>query len=170
MSNTLPAMLGRSATISPCKLYRYTLARWWVEHPKRVALWVMLNPSTADDEIDDRTIGRCIGFSKSWGLDGLIVGNLYALRSTDPKALASAADPVGPGNDKALYDAATLADVIVCGWGSCGFVSDERVREVLRIIGKPVHCLGVTASGMPAHPLYLPGDTLLREYNEFEGS
>lgn len=47
----------------------------------------MLNPSTADAEIDDPTITRCIGFAKSWGFGGLMVGNLWAYRATDPKEL-----------------------------------------------------------------------------------
>ena len=47
----------------------------------------MLNPSTADADHDDRTIGRCISFAKREGCGGLIVGNLFQLRATDPDEL-----------------------------------------------------------------------------------
>lgn len=61
---------------------------------------VMLNPSTADATHDDPTIRRCIGFAKTARAEGLRVVNFFALRSTDPDALANADDPVGPMNDE----------------------------------------------------------------------
>ena len=62
--------------------YRYTLRRSWPSGDGRRICWIMLNPSTADEPINDRTITRCIGFTSRWGHSGLVVINLYALRST----------------------------------------------------------------------------------------
>jgi len=36
----------------------------------------MLNPSTADETDDDRTIGRCVAFAQTWGAGGIVVCNL----------------------------------------------------------------------------------------------
>jgi hypothetical protein len=37
----------------------------------------MLNPSTADAEVEDPTIRRCIGYSHAWGFAGIVVINLF---------------------------------------------------------------------------------------------
>lgn len=169
---TVPAPLIRregpdgSAAFSPCERYRYALNRRWREGLP-VAVWVMLNPSTADHEQLDPTIRRCVGFSKSWGCSGLIVVNAYALRSTDPKGLWREGDPVGPHNDLVLRKmAAHAADgaKVIAAWGAN--IKPDREREVydlLRAHG-PVYCLGTTKAGHPKHPLYLRADTELREF------
>jgi hypothetical protein len=72
----------RTALFSPCGRFRYRLGRRWAEGPT-VAL-VLLNLSTADDEVDDPTIRRCIDFARRWGYGGLEVVNLYAHVATDP--------------------------------------------------------------------------------------
>jgi hypothetical protein len=79
------AEIERTATISDCGRYRYTLGRTWSDEPP--VLFVMLNPSTADADVDDNTISKCIGFAKRWGHGGITVVNLYAWRATNPKEL-----------------------------------------------------------------------------------
>lgn len=150
-----------SAIISNCGTYRYVLTRpSEVEHPERgTALFVMLNPSTADASLDDPTIRRCRGFAKSWGCAGLTVANLYALRSTDPSALWDHHNPVGPDNDQYLRSLAMERGDIVCAWG--GNARQDRVVEVARIFmdaGARLWCLGITKDGYPRHPLYVRGD------------
>lgn len=78
--------MERAAEFSGCGRYRYSLRRRWADGGPP-ACWIMLNPSTADAEKDAPTIRRCIGFSKAWGHNALVVVNLFALRSTDPTAL-----------------------------------------------------------------------------------
>lgn len=77
--------------------YRYKLWRVTGAPGTSVALFVMLNPSTADATDDDPTIRRCIRFARDWGHARLLVANLYALRATDPRALSRHPDPVGIG-------------------------------------------------------------------------
>ena len=60
------------ALLSPCGCYRYALWRRWEPGPQ--VLFIMLNPSTADELTDDPTIRRCIGFARSWGFGSLAVG------------------------------------------------------------------------------------------------
>ena len=87
-----------NAKISECGNYRYWLTRESeLEHPGRgTALFIMLNPSTADASEDDPTIRRCRGFAKSWECAGLTVANLYALRSTNPKTAMGCKRPCWP--------------------------------------------------------------------------
>ncbi|MEI9428700.1 DUF1643 domain-containing protein [Mesorhizobium sp. Cs1299R1N3] len=148
------------ATFSPCRVWRYRLARRWAKGLS--AAFILLNPSTADETNDDPTIRRCIAYAKRWGYGGLVLGNIFALRSTDPKGLYSHADPVGPDNDAALGSIAKEADRIVCGWGTHG-VFQNRSEAVLRIIreaGAEPLALKLTAAGHPGHPLYLRQDLL----------
>ncbi|MBL0394156.1 DUF1643 domain-containing protein [Ramlibacter monticola] len=51
-----------SADFSPCRRYRYALRRIWAPG-KPSAMFVGLNPSTADEVDDDNTVTRCIGFA-----------------------------------------------------------------------------------------------------------
>lgn len=150
-----------TATISHCGQYRYTLSREGDALAYRnPALFIMLNPSTADAEQDDRTIGRCRAFAKTWGCDGIVVVNLYAYRATKPVELWKVADPVGPDNDQYIIEALATAEIVVCAWG--GNARADRVKEVWELIRhhrpfKPL-CLGVNSDGSPGHPLYIKGD------------
>ncbi|MBX9718002.1 MAG: DUF1643 domain-containing protein [Microbacteriaceae bacterium] len=141
------------AELSPDRLYRYRLSRAWAGGPR--ATFVMLNPSLADERSDDPTLRRCIGFARHWGLGGLNVVNLYAFRATKPVDLWSAADPVGPENDRYLEEAAARDEVLVAAWGA--HAKQARVQEVLAIPGfGKLTCLRTTSRGYPSHPLYLP--------------
>ncbi len=63
----------------------YLWRRWSTEKP-----WLMfigLNPSTADERLNDPTIRRCIGFAERWGYGGMFMCNVFSLVSTDPKKL-----------------------------------------------------------------------------------
>lgn len=145
------------AEISPDGLYRYTLHRGIIPAALDAAgevLFVMLNPSTADDRLDDPTVRRCIGYAREWGYGDLAVCNLFAYRATDPKQLYTCPDPVGPDNDRHIIEQAARAQLVVAAWGAHGGHLDRDVA-VLDLIDKPVHCLAVTKAGKPGHPLYL---------------
>ena len=147
------AVFGPEGEESP---YRYTLERV-VGPGSKAVLFVMLNPSTATHEVLDPTVRRCVGYARAWGYGRLLVGNLFALRSTDPRVLYAHADPVGPENFTQLVQMAQAADLIVCAWGAHGRYQDQDVFVAagLRRI-QPLTALRLTKDGMPAHPLYLP--------------
>lgn len=154
-------MTGR-ANFDRSGAYRYTLIRTWDAAGPRIA-FCLLNPSTANARRDDPTIRRCLGFARAWGYGSLEVVNCFALRATDPRELARAADPIGPANDAAIRRAARRAAMTVAGWGAHGALlgRGQRVRGLLGRAGTPVVCLGTTAAGHPRHPLYLPADAHL---------
>src|SRR6187455_1128147 len=125
-----------SAIFSEDRRHRYTLARIIRDtEPERdsTVLFVCLNPSTADEVRDDPTIRRCVGYAKRWGFSRLVVCNLFALRSTDPRALYEHPDPIGPANDRHLLDEATRADRVVAAWGAHGGYK-LRGATVLRML------------------------------------
>ena len=64
----------------------------------------MLNPSTADAEVDDATTRRCIDLSSGWGFGAVVIVNLFGYISTDPKKLNSISDPVGSEDNSVLFD------------------------------------------------------------------
>lgn len=141
------------AVFSDDRAYRYLLTRDWGEGPR--ATFVLLNPSTADEFVNDPTISKCIRFAKRWGLGGLNFVNVYALRSTDPKGLWRVDDPVGPENDWYLSEAAADGEQLIAAWGT--HPKRERVEEVLALPGfERLLCLKTTKDGHPHHPLYLP--------------
>ena len=147
---------NNSAVFSEDRVYRYELRREWGEGGK--VLWVMLNPSTADEVENDPTVRRCIGFSKKWGFGGLVVCNLFAYRSTDPKVLSKVEDPFGPDNFETIIRIATTeCSVTVCGWGNHGSLGDAGCKMINALRGSGIRpfCLGTTKSGQPKHPLYI---------------
>lgn len=149
----------RAAVISADHRYRYSLIRRWSDDDGPVVTFVMLNPSTADAEVDDNTVRRCIGYARAWGACALRVLNVYAYRSTDPRALWTTPDPVGPENDAALTRAAQRAQTrgwpLIAAWGVNA--RPDRVATVLALPGMTaLQALGVTKDGAPRHPLYLP--------------
>ena len=147
-----------TAVLSDCGTWRYRLDRSWTKGPK--VAFIMLNPSAADAEFDDPTIRRCRAFARDWGYGGLIVGNLFALRSTDPAVLARHPDPIGPDNDRHLVEITCEAEEIVCAWGIQGALAN-RDRAVTSLLNQFAYLkiLRLTTAGFPGHPLYLPGCT-----------
>ncbi len=160
----LDLLTKSDALISDCGKYRYSLSRTWGE--EKPAVFVMLNPSTADASADDPTIRRCIGFAKKWGCGGLIVVNLFAFRATNPKDMKAAYAPEGPYNKWHVKNAAYNGSKVVCAWGTHGVYDDQGavVLDWLREDGVTTLCLGTTKHGHPKHPLYLPNAAELQPY------
>jgi hypothetical protein len=153
-----------AATFSPCRTYRYTLTRSArIRHAmKSTAVFCMLNPSTADETQDDPTIRRCRGYADAWDCNGVTILNVYAYRSTDPKALRQVADPVGVDNNYWLAKVAAEAGDIVCAWGKhADRIRVITVADILRRAGARLWCLGTNKDGSPVHPLYQPRDAQL---------
>lgn len=156
---TEPAYRAQGATLSPDRRYRYLLWRIWDES-LRSCLFVMLNPSTADETVLDPTLRRCLGYAVAWGLGGLAVANLFALRSTDPARLRTIDDPEGPDNDRYLVEAARASiGFVVCAWGVHGEYRNQASR-VERLLARETDLLvlRLTKAGHPSHPLYLPAN------------
>jgi hypothetical protein len=158
----MSAAMESGADISSNGLYRYRLWRSWGDGQRCV--WIMLNPSTADASLDDHTIRKCIGFAQRWGYYGIEVVNLFAMRSKNPAALYTAADPIGPDNDEAILSAVRSWSHVVCAWGNDGGLHNRSLRVSILLRHHKAKTLGLTKQRQPKHPLYLPYETPLLEW------
>lgn len=159
--------MRKTAIVSDCGVYRYSLGREWDAALPRLGV-VMLNPSTADAQSDDPTIRKVVEFAKRLGFGGIEVVNLFAFRATDPKDLWAYVKAntwvhaVGPENDRALVRAALQCGTFLLAWGSQdnrGKVKQWRAQQVrarLAQMGAKTIVLQTNADGSPKHPLYVP--------------
>lgn len=155
--------IKRGVNLSADGLYRYRLWRSWDQYAPHM-VFIMLNPSTADAEVDDPTIRRCMGFAKREACGGIDVINLYALRATKPIHLLDHPDPEGPENDETWEQVLTAADgpigPVVAAWGASrpkkvAYSKALNSRAVQMLEWK---CLGLTSHHAPRHPLYVKAD------------
>ena len=148
----------RKAVFSPCRNWRYHLSQKW-DADKNNLIWLLLNPSTADETQNDPTVERCERRARMWGFGGVEVFNIFAYRATDPLDMKAQKDPVGPENDEwiAEYARRSLETTAIIGWGEHGAHNDRgrRVLDILKANQARVNALHVNASGHPKHPLYI---------------
>lgn len=154
-------MEASGATFSPCRKYRYALWRKWQQAPRasmfatgRLVMFIGLNPSTADETTDDQTIRRCVGFAKRFGYTGIVMCNAFGYRATAPRDMFAAGDPIGRDNDSTLLYWSKKASRVVAAWGV--HCPNSRAAEILKMLNRPVYCLGKTKLGHPRHPSRLP--------------
>ncbi len=197
ISNTI----NRTANFSKNREHRYTLVLDWLlpSHPPRNIfckmvsyllpkqkprniLWVMLNPSTADEKKDDPTVSRIIEISYRYKYTGLTVINLSSIISSDPKILKNLErqDLIceWPDEIKTVFERNNFRRV-VCAWGG-GIKQhiDESIRvdvfnlfknEFDRYLDKnrntKVRCLGVTEKKHPSHPSRRPAPKVLKKFD-----
>lgn len=159
-----------AAQMSPCGVYRYYLMRNW-DICKPTLCWIMLNPSTANDTANDATIRVCMGRARKLNYGNIVVVNLFALRSTNPRILyrndtpiSSASDP--SRNAEMILYAAGIAQKVICAWGKHGAYMDRArlTLSALKAIGVQPYALRINKDGSPAHPLRIPYDEPLKVY------
>jgi len=157
----------RNATLSPCQNYRYLLTRAWGENG-RVITWIMLNPSTADAEIDDPTIRRCMAFTDRLGAHAMVVVNLFGYRAADPKKLLDLGldELEGADNRDTIQAACGMGETIIAAWGALHKSLRGRAESVSNMLREKwsLKCLGKTLDGWPRHPLYLRADAPLMDW------
>lgn len=159
-------MLESKASFSSDRRCRFTLYRRWAESGQEI-LFICLNPSTADEEYNDPTVWRCVNFASDWGYRGVWIGNLFALRATNPaelykREIYAVYDPVGRANDLVLKTMAARCAKVVYAWGNHGQLLN-RGQQVVDMLG-PGWCFGVNKTGEPKHPLYQSRNAQLIQY------
>lgn len=146
----------KMAVLSDDRRHRYWLARIW-SRTLPVLVVCMFNPSTADDKSDDQTIRRLCAWAKRWGYGGILVVNLYSLRSSDPTEVhGRERDAFGDAQPEAwaaaLDIAAQQGTPVLCAWGALGssFASKPFLAAAADL---ELICIGLTADGRPKHPM-----------------
>lgn len=152
------------AFFSPDRVYRYLLRRK-IGVQQTTCLFIMLNPSTADETKNDPTVARCIGFAKHWGFGRLEVCNIFGYRATDPKELYDLLPSavIGPENTTYIIEAIIRADKVVCAWGNHGelYGRGGEVQQEIMDLNKFPFAFKITNKGQPIHPLYQKADAPL---------
>lgn len=135
--------------------------RWWlgrrvegVESTRRLFICAV-QPSTADETVNDPTVAREINFARRWGFGWLDKVNLFDLCSPDPATLYASTDPVLTDNDGYIFAAAARCDFHLCAWGNHGalMARGARMKRLLLERGHRLYALGFTKDGYPIHPL-----------------
>lgn len=164
---TLLKGVTRSADISKCGSFRWSLTRAWDGRP--FLLVVMFNPSTADARDDDPTISLLCHIAAANGYGGIVVVNGIPLRSAKPERAIEMTrwDARGEWYDRdRLQDNLAVivleserAGAVLLAWGAladrCAFWFEHVLAEIECAVpdGTPIYCLGKTAGGYPKHPL-----------------
>jgi hypothetical protein len=158
------------------------MERRWDEVLPRFT-YVLLNPSGAGGDRDDRTSRRLHALTAANGGGGFAVVNLFTVVDTSQQRLH---DPAAPGEAAELAELDELADewiamaaqrseVLVLGWGDGnatgprGAAHRARVRRRAGAVWPLVRphrpgCFTRNASGSPGHPLYLRTTSTVSAY------
>lgn len=149
-----------SAVMSECRTFRYELRRGWDSALPRMVV-CMLNPSTADHQVNDPTILALIHFAKRWGYGGLQIVNLFAYRSSSPAEMMAYCDPFGGRRNAEAIEAAQVyardnGGRLLVAWGNHGDFEDRAewfCNRSLQVYGLELVCLGKTRGRKPKHPM-----------------
>lgn len=148
------------ALFSQCRKYRYALWRIW-NKDKGLVMFICLNPSKADELIDDPTIRRVRNFASDWGYGGVYMMNLFAWINPNPSKLKKCPDPLGE-NNRYLNKFTRKCDMVIFAWGAYN-EAKERAKEVTQMFDG--YALAINKDGSPKHPLYVKKDVRLIRYS-----
>ncbi len=147
------------AEFSDDRKYRYVLWRIWDEDKPKVLI-IGLNPSKADESVDDPTIRRVKRLAASWGFGGIYMVNLFAWVTPYPEELEACNDPVGE-NDHKLKEYYSKCQEVVFAWGATE--TNGRAEKISGMFPN-AKCIAKNLDGSPKHPLYVKKEAQLVSY------
>lgn len=158
--------MAMGAEFSADRVHRFLLWRLWSPAPGALLGFVMLNPSSADETLDDPTTTRNCARARLLGYAGIVQANLYSFRTPSPKALKAAGYPgavtgLSSANDDAVRRVFAVCKDVVLAWGAHARLEDAgrfiiTANCLWRMQRAPVTRLlhlGRLKNGMPRHPL-----------------
>lgn len=145
--------MNKDAVFSINRKYRYWLKRQW-DSSKPSVNFICLNPSYADENVDDRMVTKCVTQAKILGFGSIEMTNLFAFIETKGNKLYKIDDPVGKMNDYYLLKTAKKCDKVIVAWGNNGRHNNrsEIVLKMLWKLDKNLFFLKLTACKQPHHP------------------
>ena len=147
----------RRAKFSIDKKHRYELSRHW-DLSKSDILFIMLNPSIANEDIDDPTIKRLISFTREFKHGGFFVANLFTYITPYSKTLDTSIG-LTKLNLKTIKNLVNKVDEVIYAWGN----SIKEPQELKNLVKNP-KCFGKNLNGTPKHPLYLSSNSKLIKF------
>ena len=147
----------RKAKFSIDKKHRYELSRHW-DLSKSDILFIMLNPSIANEDIDDPTIKRLISFTREFKHGGFFVANLFTYITPYSKTLDTSIG-LTKLNLKTIKNLVNKVDEVIYAWGN----SIKEPEELKNLVKNP-KCFGKNLNGTPKHPLYLSSNSKLIKF------
>lgn len=151
--------------------YRYVLWRIWDMSRGRV-LFIGCNPSVADENKEDPTTKRCMGFAARWGYGGIYICNVKPIVERDQYIARQHREPIGVILENLVTVNAYIPHsqkIVVC-WGN--FKPPlSGILPLLEESKREIYCLGKNKDGSPRHPLYISYDSdLVFYFNKTERS
>lgn len=131
--------------------YRYRLWRIW-DGSLPLAMVIGLNPSTANADKDDQTIGNLTRMMKILNYGGFYMMNCWPFITSNPKLLQ--ANPISTEwNNNQLTVIASKCATVIFAWGNFKVVTDNgRDKELIEMFPNAM-CFGRNKNGSPMHPL-----------------
>jgi hypothetical protein len=156
----LPLILEAKAQFSRDKTRRFFLMRRWAIGPTVLA--VGLNPSIASTTQDDPTLRRLVRLLDAHGFGAVMLLNLWSQIAVQPSKVIRTEGRWTVSDWRRFHRITSRTDARLWMWGANG----RRHPDVQDVIASDVDalCFGVTAEGMPKHPLYLPNHTRLLRF------
>lgn len=147
-------VLSSCAVFSKNRKYRYFLSRE-LKGGKDAVMFLMLNPSLANEERNDNTVSWCIDFAGTLEFHWLYVTNLSPrcdIKSPDLKYAGPESKKVWKKNLSWIRNVARKSDLIVAAYGNDGAL-EGRAERVLKVLKSyDIYCLQENATGYPRHP------------------
>ena len=139
------------ALFSNTRHKRFVLWRTWnLDRP--YVMFIGINPSTANENKNDPTINRLISISRYWDYGGLIIMNLLAYVSSDPKQIRKS--PNYEIEDMYLREFSKIPESVILMWGNEGRKYMDRIK-IIKELFPEAECFSQNKNGHPIHPLYL---------------
>ena len=112
--------MRRFSEWSACSRRRYRLGRFWGDG--RVACIVGLNPSIADDTLDDPTNRRLVGLLDAQDFQGYVLVNLIPESTPYPERLGTYQRRLSAKNQAVIMQTAAHVDAVIWLGGTvqCG--------------------------------------------------
>lgn len=142
-----------TAYFSHDRKYRYSLSRMWDASLPSI-LFIGLNPSTANESVNDPTIRKVMKFAAIFGYGKVYMGNCFPFISTDPNQL-NALDNIAKNDHELSLIKRTVSEVVFA-WGAFDIVKESGRDKALSAMFPDAKCLIKNKDGSPRHPLYVP--------------
>lgn len=117
-------------------------------------MFIGLNPSTANAELDDPTIRRVKSIAQNLGYGGVYMCNCFSFISTNPDMLKAETMEAMMENAVVIKRVAERCEDVIFAWGNFDVVRKMGIDKKLSAAFPTAKALFINKNGSPKHPLY----------------